>query len=201
MRNVFIHIPKCGGNTVSGKLTMPHTRIEPNSAIVPIDGMVTGHVTVEKFFDGINTSFFTVIRHPLERAISHYNYNRWKGLGGLDCTAEEFIDSLPENYMSRFIVGDMIMNLDVSSEEKTRLAMEFILSKYSFIGSIDYVSEIDFFLYKKFNIYSALPLHKNKNTSTEKVVSVSSSATLKFLKKNPVDFNIYNIVGKGFLNF
>ena len=66
----FIHIPKCAGTTVGKMLGRNHI---PFRVGLP-DQQHTRHWFARNFNDGLDT--FTVVRNPLTRLVSHYEWMR-----------------------------------------------------------------------------------------------------------------------------
>ena len=207
MRKVFLHIPKCGGNTVEAKFrcnNIPYVRIEPDTPMENVpDGIVTGHFDFAKLESDESAKFFTVIRTPLDRAISHYHYCfATKEINPeypliKDMSVEEFLDKyISDNYMARYIIGHKWFDNEVSDVVRFGECISTINERYLAIGRIESIGHFDYWLVNEFGGATVIA-HDNRN---EHDSSVSVEARLKFLKKNAVDYMLCEYLGNLWVN-
>ena len=202
MRKVFLHIPKCGGNSIEAKFRrngISYTRIEPDTPIENVpDGIITGHISFNKLERDATARFFTVLRSPISRAMSHYYYcfahkeNNPEYPYIKDMSVEEFLDKyIPDNYMARLLIGDKWFDNEISNEVRFDMCISTINERYMAIGKMEYVICFDSWLTREFG-GSVIVAHENKNEHDD---SVSVEARLKFLKSNVVDYMLYEYIG------
>jgi hypothetical protein len=201
---VFIHIPKCGGNSVEAKLRfnrIPFTRIEPEvkSENMPDAELITGHISYDQFAGEDRTRFFSVMRSPLSRAVSHYYYNlrireQSPEYGKMmELGFDEFLLT-NDNPMCRHMFGNKIFDSPDNDEIKYDLCMDIMKRRYEFVGTMDSLQYLDDWLLSKFG-GRCHEAHENRNDN-DYPKAVAASTRIKFMQKNIVDYMIYEFVGK-----
>lgn len=205
----FIHIPKCSGMTVDAKLkTLPaYARTSEgqlldllNAGSRPSSTIMGGHAlfsTVERF--KIPFKYISVVRDPLERVISYYNYINQRGEADpqyvhvKDLSLEQFINFIGPNEMSKFLLGEDFNVISFND------AVSRIIDKYVFIGNTNNWEKTDKFLDRHFNIHA--PLSRQNVGSYPKGKEISSAAIEAFKKANDLDYRLYEWIGDGFFNY
>ena len=202
MRTVFIHIPKCGGNSVEAKLRyneIPHTRIEPEHTLadMPESGLITGHISYDQFEGDSDAKFFSVMRSPLDRALSHYYYTIAKA----DSPEYEIIKGYSidhflmhhswDNQMCRMMFGHKIFDTHNTDANRFDACVKILNERYLFVGKIEDMIHVDLWLAMQLGCehFSA---HENKNAHDK---SLASQTRLKFMHKNIVDYMMYEFIG------
>ena len=202
-KKVFIHIPKCGGNSVEAKLRfsdIPFTRIEPNDSTKNLEAteIITGHISYDQFTEDDETTFFSVMRSPLDRAISHYYYNlkikdegpefyKMKDMGLEDFLLEH------ENTMCRHMFGKEIFDSHYPDQIKYDMCRDIMERHYRFIGTVGNLYHLDAWLLETFGCKPHYA-HENRNEYAY-TRNISSSTHMQFVKQNIVDYMLYEFVG------
>ncbi len=200
---VFIHSAKCGGNSVQAKFNasnIPYVRIEPETTLaeMPASGLITGHITYDQFFGDMDARFFSVMRSPLERGISHYYYNLAKKNGAeyeimKDFSLDKFLmQHTVDNIMCRNMFGNKIFDTPDTDANKFEACLKIMRNQYKFIGKLEEMVCVDLWLSNQFKCpyYAA---HENKNDHDR---DVSPQIRIKFIHRNIVDYMIYEYIGK-----
>jgi hypothetical protein len=162
--HLFVHIPKCAGSTVEAfvarnfpgrylyplriraparLLGRPHYRIAPQ----PIDhdkiDFVVGHYfgrSIIRQFPGRTPRAATLLRHPINRIFSHYNYRmqRYVAAGQDPVPFELWYRARATNSMSEFLLSwyaELSYATIRSMSEKTRYeALCALLDTFWFVG-------------------------------------------------------------------
>ncbi len=198
---VFIHIPKCGGNSVEAKLkfnNIPFTRIEPGPASETLAKatLITGHLSYDQFEAQPQICFFSVVRDPLQRAVSQYFYNlkiknespeyeKMKNMSLADYLKEH------NNTMCIHMFGRAVFNNHYSNEKLYRLCMEIMRSRYLFVGNISHLNYTDTWLGKMFGC-RPFQAHENRNTHP---TILPEKVKEDFMARNAVDYMVYHQIG------
>jgi hypothetical protein len=198
---VFIHIPKCGGNSVEAKLkfnNVPFTRMEPGIIFsdIPAPGLITGHLTYEQFTGVQGVAFFSVIREPLARATSQYFYNMKikdespEYAKMKDMTLEDYLME-HNNTMCIQLFGREMFENSFNNARLFKFCREKMDKNYMFIGALNNFGHVDLWLAKMFG---SLPFeaHENRN---DYQLKVSGKVQNWFMERNTVDYMLYNFVG------
>jgi len=180
----YVHIPKCGGNTIK-------------SSIEGFEG--DSHFGIKYFRDlqeqlglsGFKCAAF--VRNPWDRAYSAYNYLSAGGLTDYDLKSKE-------EYLSKFMdFEDFVMNGGIDTAALHQLHFlpqyKFLDDKMDFIGKLEHINTDFFYLCSLIGKTSAFM----KNSNIAKKVSRSSVFTSKMIEKI---YEIYridaNVLGYGF---
>lgn len=205
----FVHIPKTGGTTIKfilrNSTLFRHCDIQtliPHSPATVEDlkfmrkffffqlHSVAGHALRPWLRDlPLNLSFFTMVRDPVLRSISHYQHlKRSLQRRGADITFEDFVrNGKYSNSQVRHIAG-------CPDLEK---AKTFLRSSFFFVGLIERFDESMRVLQKLFP-YSFclgyLPRHVAKNTALKDEILNSPICCDQLLECNRLDVQLYAFV-------
>lgn len=132
---------------------------------------VNGHVSVsDKIMDTFSKewNFITLLRDPVDRWYSEYNYNRYKGFGHFQTDLElaKYVDSergveCANTYINHF-AGDYSNKKDGLSKAKRNL------KKFMVVGFLDNMKDFENKMKSTLNIELKVP-HKNENPAPKQV--------------------------------
>ena len=215
---LFIHIPKTAGSTLMSlvwrqykKENILHIESRFDNCLLEIPedergafAFIGGHMCygIHEMIPN-NTSYFTILREPVKRVISYYNYiqsqegDRFHTLA-VDMEPEEFFQNSElleiNNGQVRRLFG--YSGFDVGFSECTQEMLETVKSnisnRFSVVGLTERFTE-SYFLINK--VYSWKPmLYVNKNiTPRSSVTSLSNPELIATIKKyNRLDLELYN---------
>jgi len=148
-----------------------------------------------KFFKWLikDPIYFTFIREPLQRAISHYYYYDFPRQRG---KRESFIEhyhknpSLRKNFISKFMG---YMNID-------DITLENIRERYAFVGLTEKFKESIEKLEQTLNWELPRPLtRRNTNNKTKpKNLQIPEETKRLFIENNSLDYKLYQLVSENF---
>jgi hypothetical protein len=147
------------------------------------------------------TTYITILRHPLERAISQYRWHlRPECVYSIppDTTIEEFLESgrfiSADNGMTRFIAGmdQEHVAYGKCSQEMLDLAKNNFGRYFLAFGLTEYYDE-SLILFKKILGWQKFPLYQKKNVHHQKPVNskLSSRENEVLLRYNHYDIELY----------
>jgi hypothetical protein len=151
MKDIFLHIPKCGGSTIRDVMLSKFSRdriiriysdnekinsysatsfLNKFSAGLPADiDAICGHINYEQITEVVSLKDFrgfSLIRDPIERAISNINYMKLslKHNGhrmATSVTKDNLFEHISKlrlvNYQFKFLGGSNVRNIDAISDE------------------------------------------------------------------------------------
>ncbi len=206
----YIHIEKCAGTTLHhslkynfpGYITLRPWYYWSNELgnyftaqelkyfikLFPILTGIGGHTTrtylnYESVIDK-PISYFTFLRNPIDRYMSHYNHQVNKM--GINWTIEDFSnDSRFNNFMTRRIGGD----------ESLTLAMHKLKNQYDFVGLFEHLNK-SLVMLKHYVFDDQVDLfyeHKNDSTGEKKLRfnDLSENVKKRVLACNKLDIELY----------
>ena len=163
----FVHIPRCGGTTIhsilsnnlryyvllnhkysNAKKEIPAKNIKMLKWFIPFINGIGGHPTrtflnYEKVFKK-PLFYFTFVRNPIDRYMSHLNFARFKGIDVADYINQELFDN--------------VLTLRFAGNYDVKKAKRVAKNDYDFIGLQEKFDESLILLkerldYKNFNIH------------------------------------------------
>ena len=229
-KNLFIHIPKTGGSSFVGLLkeSFNLSALEmqtPSHVISSVRNTEVSHVDFEtqerKFkrpdiFDSKKNSslkkkyeIFMIVRHPVDRVISEFNF-QFHILGGkLGNKSAGIIDRLPnppdniddyilnphvQNYQVKFLLGRKLADPKPLSEEEFQLVLKAIKELPIHCGVTDKYSDFLNLFQEKSNIKlnSQFVVRKKTPESAKSKVNAKTKAAIERL--NDFDLRLYTFV-------
>ena len=217
---VFIHIPKTGGSTLRFGLETVYGKehlfniardrsyldviAEQRGSLCKYQAL-TGHMRYDavQWFHS-NAVVFTFMRHPVDRAVSTYNYiknnpkhPRHRKLNNEINNLEEFIDSdlYEPNSQVLHLAGDD--GEKIASEELLSLALERISNDHIRVGLLECYTESLFLLHKAcdFPVYP-LSLHTNKRMVSAKEDSIDDRLRNQIQNHDHLDMKLFEFARK-----
>jgi len=213
---LFMHIPKCGGTTLR---TILRSWFEPTEAIAvstespqtittfkqreDYDSirLIYGHFKYsENIHDYIpDSSYFTLVRDPIERAISTYFYVKQTPAHRLheaaqNLSVEDFYEEClrpARNCMTNFISG-VSYELD-STPESLHIAKEHIENKFLVVGTVEQFDQSILLLRRK--LEKPIPVYRRENLS-QKDFDFSDSLKSRIREDNEYDYALYDYVNQ-----
>ncbi|MEM7102358.1 MAG: sulfotransferase family 2 domain-containing protein [Bacteroidota bacterium] len=192
---IFHHIHKCGGTSIENALRNWFFLIREYNLPGPPKNLETyrnfmclsGHFGTENtflfekypfIFDDQRYQLFTIVRDPLDRAISRYFHGRKLGY-------KEFLDWRIEDYLA------IINNWMASVLQCTEDNYEEILGRYFFVGILE---ELQASLNILAHFMDRKPMqipHVNKTKRDDKLSTISKATLDDFKQRNQLDYKIY----------
>ncbi len=205
----FVHIPKTGGTTV--KFILRNSTLLRHCDVQPLvrNGIATADdiVFIKKFFFfGLHSiaghslrpwvagmpgslTFFTLLRDPLQRCLSHYQHvKRARQRQGRDIAFEEFMR------IERFIDFQVRHIAGCPDVEK---AKDCLKRRFFFVGLCERFDESMLVLQKLFPYPLTLlyrPLHVSRDNAIKQEVLNSSTARELLVAGNRLDMELYAFV-------
>ncbi|MGP4077635.1 sulfotransferase family 2 domain-containing protein [Halobacillus sp. K22] len=202
----FIHVPKTGGRTLWNLLDKQKVDI------------IVRHGT---FFKKLNkpTTYFTMLRDPVDRVISTYfymkSYEREPLLEQMqNVTLKEFVD-----YMGREDLGDRPFHkkdlrnirfrtvnmatryLSGGDPNDYKKALKNMNDEMAFVGITDYYNESLYMLEKQFEWFHVKDMKKVNVTSKRLKVNEIPDDLIKEIKRlNDLDIKLYNKAKRDFIS-
>ena len=216
----FIHIPKTGGSTFTNLL---RETLSPNNKSLShfIKEIETEEIKIEILHiqfqhperlsmcgdifkqpdKYINHKIFTIIRHPVDRIISEYNFQKYtlrngpkiRRLKPIPDTLEEYIENKGTwNYQLSFLLGEGLIPINKPTEEDLKNVIDCFEKLNINVGVTDkYVNFLN--LFEK---NTGIELNKNVSILKKSVKStetkISEELRNKIIKYNDLDYQLYN---------
>ncbi len=209
----FIHIEKCAGTTLHHTLkynfpgyitlrpwyfwsneegnSLSARELKSLQSYFPFLSGIGGHTarTFLGYEKVVNKpiSYFTFLRDPIERYMSHYNHQVNKM--NINWTLDEFLNERRfNNFITKRIAG----------KEDIKLAKEYIYNHYNFVGIFESFDESLLLMNQIIFMNNLKPFYEMRNDSkTDKKVrfkDLSKEVQSKIINNNYLDIEIYNEV-------
>lgn len=224
-RFVFLHIPKTGGMTLRHliykqyqgppSITIKKALDTPKYSEMPIEernklGLIIGHFQFSEAFSFPDkTNYFTMLRDPKKRSISHYNYlnfrTRHPFYNEMVTNNYSLLDMLTQghvlnfdNCMVRFLSGNVFKDFGTINQEDYEKAVANFDKYFVHFGINEYFNEsiliLNYELNWKFPYYA-----KINTTDQKKITKVEDEETIAALAKcNYYDQLLYDYALKKF---
>ena len=216
----FIHIPKTGGSTFTNLLretlspdnkSLSHfiKEIKTEEIVIKILHLQFEHPERSSMCGDIfkqpdkyiTHKIFTLIRHPVDRIISEYNFQKYilrngpkiRKLKPIPNTLEEYIEHEGTwNYQLSFLLGGGLISVDKPTEEDLKNIIDCFEKLNIYIGITDKYSN---FL-NLFEKNTGIELNKNvsilKKSKESEKTKISEELRNKIIKYNDLDYQLYN---------
>lgn len=191
---IFMHIPKTGGMSLRNML-FEHFSEEEVYLHYPTEGrpeppknppkLISGHFYygIHRQFEPFSYSYVTIVRHPLERLVSHYRYI--------------FPQLKHPPSFSSFIETERLRNLQtkyVAGGSADFKKAQENLKHFLVCGVTEMFIETAFLLKKELNLQSIHLRRDNITAKKEPAVEITSAIAEKVKKLHALDFMLYRIV-------
>ena len=227
----FLHIPKVAGTTLIQILRQSYRKEnhyfydtrKPDACIEQLVHLserkknrikvVSGHFSFgfHEYFGNDNFKYFTIMRNPVERVISHYNYAKYKRDHYLNETLKANPISLPEyvqsgicnevnNGMAKQLAGLYVndnfgyfkKNKEVFNDEDLfRMAQNNIKKHFTFVGIMEEFDKTLILLKESLKISDLNIKYTSRNQAKTKHKKISNEE-LEIIKEfNKVDIKLY----------
>jgi hypothetical protein len=205
----YVHINKTGGTTIKFILRnstwLRHCDLQPPHPDTAADGRDIAFAR-KVFFFGLNSiaghavrpwvenlpesiDFFTMLRDPLQRCLSHYQHvKRARRKKGLDITFEEFMQN--ERYNDRQV-------RHIAGAPNVKKAKAILKSKFFFVGLLESFDESMHILQKLMPYPITLqykPRHVAKDNTAKQEVLDNPSCRDLLHRGNQLDLELYAFV-------
>ena len=220
---LFIHIPKAGGSTLNSIIQRHYDldsifKINGNCPKASIDKfknlteaerkrikLVNGHMSfgLHDFLPNAST-YITMLRHPVERIISHYYYvlrtpNHYlhDKVTSQNMNLKDYISSgisqELENDQTRLLsgIGQKNFNLDRSSNDMLEAAKRNLTEKFVVVGLTEKFDETLILLQEKLGFKHILYIEKNVTKDRPKIQNISEETAKLIKQKNQLDIELY----------
>ncbi|MBU3574772.1 sulfotransferase family 2 domain-containing protein [Polynucleobacter sp. UK-Mo-2m-Kol15] len=221
----FVHTPKSGGSSFISFIDL---NIFPNRFIMlhdACDGFNKEKILLcDSGFGGGHIGFgahrmikyplkyFTLVRDPLTRAISHFNYalegKNFAGLVSASFSETEFLvmrrkisldQWLEKSLGGRNILSNMLTSSDqIIDGGVYEAAVENLKKYFIFTGLCEDMSATILVFCKTFNMSFPFYINTNKTRNSIDRIEPSEGAIQKFREDNAIDFKIYEFVKDDF---
>lgn len=221
MKYIFLHIPKNGGTTLDHILDSQYKKNQvfniaeskrkekleelkqknyfSKKRIKIVKG---GHFAFgihEYFNNPENIKYFTILRHPLQRAVSYYYFVKAQPAHYLhdalkDMTFEDFLDRDDLNFeicngQTKLIAG--LTQKNVCDNAVFETAKKHLENNYFQVGILEHYVETLYFLKQQLNWKKPIK-YTILNANTHKRNQMSTAIEDKILSLNSFDLEIYN---------
>lgn len=216
---IFLHLPKNAGSTlksilkreysetetfqlkhsVSGIWNMPEFISMPKSERESIN-LLSGHLDygAHTYFDE-DVRYITMLRHPIERTVSFYNYvKRQKNHRLLDECKDKTLLECIKNVRDFDVVNGQARKISGISDENVMLdvALKNLEKHFDFVGIQERFDESLILLRKEMGwnkIY-----YKSVNVAKTKFITYDENIVDAIMETNKVDIELYNAVMQQF---
>lgn len=227
----FLHIPKAGGCTIHDIIlqnyrksktysyhvyNIPKSQSDLESKKYTNLDIAKGHFSFgfHEHFKDSDYQYFTFLRDPVKRIISHYFYaKRTKGhylydiINNDNISLEEYVstDVCPEieNAQSKQIAGlyindnfgyaDRVEKKDIPNEELLKKAINNIENHFAFVGIMEHFDKSVSHMQKQLNLKPVNCFYIKRNVNTSKPKLEISDNIIKTIKeRNACDIELYN---------
>jgi len=170
--------------------------------------LIHGHfdLSLERFLPS-RASMFTILRDPVERAISHYyHYRRQSGDPAhnlaISSTLAEWVSARGlvemDNGQTRRLAGEMNLPVGRVSERTLEKAKENLASKFSVIGLTERFEESQVLLSRAFGWRYTRPATRNVGTNRPARSEISEAELRLIRNRNSFDVELYRFAAELF---
>jgi len=221
---VFYHIPKCAGTSVCNVLSSlidNHVRLlgplTPNSGFsvnrpqftsedffssekenVLNKSFIYGHFSINLYNYFLNSLSITLIRNPVDRTFSHYNYQRQRKIIHPENSLKECFDEgyILDNTITRQFSGNLHNNININDYE---LALKNLRKKIDLIFDFQDASSLINYI---ISIYDLPNVIFQKQRITKKNYLEENHENISIIKLfNKYDIKLFNKIKKENLFF
>jgi len=190
---VYLHMPKTGGQSLRDNFAKEmglNNFIYTGESSTPGDGtgrsgklkntlrIIMGHGVNHHTHECVGNRpvrHITFLRSPIERMVSHYNYDMWHhyiNKGKKQISLDDwFKERHYPNYMVNYIYGRFIMGPDIDNEKKKFDIVMKKLETFWFVGIYEAFDVISVAMARHFHIRYR-NLHKNKTSDYSNKVDI-----------------------------
>ncbi|MDV3351376.1 sulfotransferase family 2 domain-containing protein [Leptothoe sp. LEGE 181152] len=216
---IFLHIPKAGGTTLNGIINQKYSKnrtfrfngINQKHELAKIAEykrrnlqLIRGHFAfgLHKYLSCPST-YFTLLREPVKREISHYHYVRrssnLKGFNEVQSqTLEEFILASKGNIQTRLLYG--LSDIKAQNDnEMLKIAKQHLEQYFSVIGLVERFDESLILLQDAFDW--STPVYVKQNITSQRQLnsqSISASTMELIQERNSMDIKLYEYAKEKF---
>jgi len=138
-----------------------------------------------------NIIYFSCVRHPLDRAISHYYYsNHYKSKYDFNEFYDLFGNTEHKGYGSNDKINNC-MSFYMGITDSSQINEEYLKNKYGLIVSLD-----NDFINKICKYFDIKYVNKHSNKTNKPDLIVDPKIKEKFIENNKLDYMLYEIVNK-----
>ncbi len=195
------------GNTSLRYLNMVQKKIQQ----IDPDELNKYHLIKGHFYFGIHNKinssykYITIIRNPIERIISLYYFiKRRKNNAFYNLTNQislyDFVKGNFEinNLQTKMLVGEKFHSFDENS--LINIAQNNINNHFHLVGITERLDEFLILLNKELGIKLITYRIQNKSQNKPSIIDIDKRTKNLILKKNEIDYELYNYVKEKFLN-
>lgn len=223
----FLHIPKSGGSTVATSLRLNLGREGYTDFVLSRDSSwrTESEALLRSGFGGGHQvfgmhrllkyplSYFTILRDPLQRQISHYWY-AYNGKNGQQNDRKDYcyysmVESdvrqgnisinewLESSYEGQNIMTHMLCGYNVPNEYRLALAKQNLKERFTCFGFCEDMSQFLLLLCASTGLKLPYYFYTNKTAGKESImVEPDQKAREKFINDNTDDYELYNFAKK-----
>lgn len=214
MVDFILHIPKTGGTYFSDilskvpiKLFVSRTGTEYQRFLDSYsdDMVVMGHHIMNFHKEGSSYRYFTIIREPIQRAISEYHYIRTEKTHHLHKKSIELgivnfnKKCRTDNIQSRLIIGDKDKPGEPYLGELTLDMALFHLNKFNYIGLFDYFEESVRTILDRIGINVDHTFESHVTFAEQRIKTFSESKIESIRRTCLIDIQLYEHICKTFI--
>ncbi|MBK1987110.1 sulfotransferase family 2 domain-containing protein [Sphaerospermopsis aphanizomenoides BCCUSP55] len=211
---IFLHIPKAGGTTINGIINQQYKK----QLTFRFDGIENRHILAElgsdkrsklklirgHFAFGLHeflscpATYFTLLRNPVSRTISHYNYlcrsssvtnhERVKSMS----LKEYILSDLSDNNLQTRMIFGLSKNHVSNDEEILTVAKHNLENKFSVVGLVERFDETLVLLRNAFNWRPPLYVQQNITPQQQALKNNIDDDIIDIIKQqNSLDMALY----------
>lgn len=216
---IFLHIPKAGGTTLNGVINQQYRKnrtfrfdgINKKNELVKLTEckrrnlqLIRGHFAfgLHKYLSCPST-YFTLLREPVKREISHYHYVRrssyLKGFNKVqNQSLEQFILESEGNLQTRLLYG--LSNVKVHNDNGIlKVAKQHLDQHFSVIGLVERFDESLILLQDAFGWSTPIYVKQNITSQRQSNSQSISNSTIELIQeRNAMDIKLYEYAKEKF---
>lgn len=220
MPDIFLHIPKTGGMSAQTALKwvygpgsvhhlpdmgdkLNHWKATEAPKRVQMQDLVTGHARygLHRHLVG-KCRYFTILRHPIERVVSHYFYNRARNPNSLlaSLPLQEFLQSdHPITDSNRQVQFLSAMDPETDSEAALATAKNRLQNEFAAFGLTERFDE-SLLLFRRRLGWSRMPFYVYRKVNTDRPSTDElSQKTIEAVRThNELDLALYRFAQERF---